>query len=339
MMRQKWVIARILTLLATLLLSSAAKAQSLFDVAQKQGKEVENPFPLTPEHGPIMVRVASFTGFDGQQCAIALAKELREQKAKYDACVYRFQAKLPGQENMPTKEDLDRFEAVYKVRPRVPKFKTEPEVNWVVLVGNFKSMDDKEATKTRDRIRKFEPKSIDASVWNKTLFFVEKGAKMDNDGDSPLRGASLAPNPIAPKKHVARIGEEKAKLLLAMNDDLEHSVYQISEPYTLCVIQLRGIDVLEEKKDIFEGKFFKGNQETPLQKAATNAILLTQRLRDMGIPAYVFHGEFASLVCVGGFQGRQDPRLYDAMNRLSKVSLGEINLKPELIATPRRPSL
>jgi hypothetical protein len=141
------------------------------------------------------------------------------------------------------------------------------------------------------------------------------------------------------EKSVARISDDKAKLLLAMNDDQEHSVYQVSEPYTLSVIQLRGIDVFEEKKDIFEGKFFKGNKETPLQKAATNAILLTQRLRDMGYPAYVFHGEFASLVCVGGFQGYQDPRLQEAMHRLSKVALGEVQLKPELIPTPRRPRL
>src|SRR5690606_3422023 len=74
-----WLVATALTLIGT----SSASAQSLFDLAefQRAPEKSETPqdYPLTEAQGPVMVRVVSLTGENGDELANALANELRKE--------------------------------------------------------------------------------------------------------------------------------------------------------------------------------------------------------------------------------------------------------------------
>lgn len=318
------------------LFASSTRGQSLFDLEDAAPREdLPEIYPLTPENGPILVKVASFDDKNGQKWANALAQELRSKKI--NSYTFRFRVKSAGPENVPSKEELDKFEEKYKVRPRVPAYlSTPPPENWVVLAGDFDSFQSRDAAKLLEKIRGLKPKSVDFEVIAARYWIGDQEVKR------PLSAAMLVRNPLLGTAS-GKLPPDMAKLLLSLNAEEPHTVYNLSSPYTLAIMQFRGTSVMDEKKadKIFGAETFKKG-ETGLKKAAQNAILLTEQLRRMGVEAYVFHGEFASLVCAEGFSGPSDPRLPAAFKRYSELKVGDLCFDPQaiqLIPTPRRPEI
>ncbi|MFO0946165.1 MAG: hypothetical protein U1D30_09505 [Planctomycetota bacterium] len=278
---------------------------------------VPNLYPLTSNNGPIMVKVASFKGDEAHANANALAEELRKSKG-VETYTFRFQ--VQGLNN-PTKEEQQAFEERYKVKMRLAALNNPPPENWVVLAGNFESFESRDAQSMLKKLQKYKPKSIKDDAWQITYFDGNSEKKLEK----PLVSAMLVPNPLGRSQRPAAIRPETAKLLCSLNDDEPYSIYKLAAPYTICMFEFRGASTLndEQANRIFEGKKFKAG-ETGLQKAAHNAILVTEQLRKMNVEAYVFHGEFASLVCVGGFQGQDDPELQPALERYSKMQVGDL---------------
>lgn len=292
-----------------------------------------NLYPLATNHGPVMVKVASFTGDDAHANANALAQELRKSMG-VDAYTFRFQ--VQGLNN-PTKEEQKAFEERFKVKMRLASLNNPPPENWVVLAGNFESFENREAQNLLKKLRKYKPKSVKDDAWQITFFEGNNEKKVEK----PLVSAMLVPNPLSRNQRPASIRPETAKLLCSLNDDEPYSIYKLAAPYTICMFEFRGASTLndEQAHRIFEGKKFKSG-ETGLQKAAHNAILVTEQLRKMGVEAYVFHGEFASLVCVGGFRGQNDPELQPALERYSKMQVGDLQPSEEKYSeqSPDNPS-
>jgi hypothetical protein len=139
-------------------------------------------------------------------------------------------------------------------------------------------------------------------------------------------------NPVRPRV-VKPDAETKAKLkmLRDLNDAEEYSAYNINAPLTICVYNFRGSTSLKAE-DPKHKKPLKG-----LQIAGQDAIILCNVLRKMGEEAYVFHGEFASCVCVGGYTSLDDSRFIDAMKRLD-MSVSQLKLEPQAFPRPVRPS-
>ena len=329
------------------------------DRTAKPAPSFQLTYPLAKENGPIMVKVASFIGEEHAQYANALCQELRD-KHKMNAYAFCYQQHLEGS---MSDAEADQFGVEFGIRPRRRVAQTEPPVNWVVLVGDFKSFEDPLAQKMLERIRKLDVKSVPANVWDQYKMSAVEEMKDKAKRNRPLNSAMLSPNPHpeAPRFD-KQISQETKQMILNLNTDSPFSVYENPHPYTLAVAEFRGGSFYgesESSKLFAKGKLFT-NETSPLQQAAQQAIGLAEALRKLGWEAYVFHGQYASLVCVGGFAEKADvnnPRTkelrvrLELMNqrhevaemreKLAQVTLAGMKLAPhaELILTPRPPQL
>jgi hypothetical protein len=324
--------------------------------AMAEGEVDGIPFPLTHQQGPILIKVASFIGQEHLPYAVALAKELRErhQLASY---IFRYQHKMEG--SMSDAEAAE-FEKQFKVKPRRFVPLTEPPINFVVLAGDYPSIEDPVAQKSLTRLRKLDIDSVPENIWEQYRMSAIEEAKGKAKKNQPLASAMLVPNPHpqAPKFQKS-ITPEVAKMIFDLNTNTPYSVYENPHPYTLAVAQFTGTSVFgdNDKDKGLAAKVF-GGAESPLTKAAQQAISLADALRKLGWPAYVFHGQYGSLVCVGGFPelgDMKDPRMKDLRYRvvfmdqhpqvmefrrkLSDIKLADMTLSPnaEIMLTPRPP--
>lgn len=321
-------------LIAAMVSSTVVFAQGRgFALADQAMTQTEALYPLAESNGPWMVKVCSFRGGPGLGFANSVAKELREQH-RIDAYLYRFQLQVDGAAT--SKDYRDDFEKKFQVRPRVPKLVNPPVENWVVLAGNFDSPDSREARATLKKIKRIVPKSVPIEVWADMRF-----VKNENDTlERPLATAQLIRNPHLPQEKKPDLDPETAKLLIEMNQEEPHSIYNNPAPLTILVQQFGGysyIEKKEKKNGVFHNPFQP--EKSLLNKAGPDAAILTEHLRKLGLEAYVFHGTLASMVCVGGYDQPDEPRLLEDMRRLREMRVGELELKAQVIVTPRRPSL
>lgn len=349
--------------------------------ADEPAPTFQSEFPLTETQGPILVRVASFLGEERGVHAEALCKELRERYG-LPAYVFRYQSHY---ESEMTDEEADEFEQKYNVRPRrfVPLNDTPP--NWVVLVGDFPSFEDKGAQRMLERVQKLDIQSVPEKIWSAESLQtwddqdgkIDRGQYTDSakslsgmfsqfrdravKKNHPLTGAMLVqnPHPRAPRASQS-LSPETANLLLEMNTSTPYSIYENKNAYTLVVAQFQGGMVIggEKAGGLFQGGAMFSQERSPLSQAAKQAISLAEALRSLGWEAYVFHGQYASLVCVGGFPENFDPKQPEYSDprararlmsqepevgilreKLAKVTVGGVPLAPyaELIVIPKPP--
>ena len=130
-------------------------------------------------------------GEEHARYATALCQELRD-KLRVNAYVHSYQHHIDG---LMSDEEANQFGVEYGIRPRRRIAQTEPPVNWVVLVGDFKSFDDPAAHKTLDRIRKLDVKSVPSNVWDQYGISLMDSMKGKGKKAGPLNTAMLVPNP------------------------------------------------------------------------------------------------------------------------------------------------
>jgi hypothetical protein len=316
----------------------------------------EFPYELAKENGPILIKVASFIGEPHLPYAVALAKELRERH-RFSSYIFRYQQKMEGS---MSDEEVAEFEKQFLVKPRRFVPLTEPPINYVVLVGDFASMEDDAAQKSLGRLRKIEVGSIPEKIWEQYRMTTIEDAKGKGKKNQPLASAMLVANPHPQaQKFQKTISPEVARMIFEINSSSPYSVYENPHPYTLAVAQFSGTTVFggNDKEKGLAAKVF-GEASSPLSQAAQQAISLADALRKLQWEAYVFHGQYASIVCVGGFPelgDMKDPRMKDLRYRvvfmdqhpqvnafrkkLSEIKLADMTLSPnaELMLTPRPP--
>lgn len=338
----RWTIAVVAIAVAWPCPLLAQQGRGLFDFDPEnmntRSETVAQAFPLKAEHGPIMVRVASFEGDDAMATANLLAKELRE-KHRVETFTFKHQLHLAANYN---KDEIAAFERDYGVKPRVMKFRTQPPPNWVVLAGQFDAFDSRAAESTLKKIRRIDPMSLPKSV---RIESIPNNVQINNklfqrakDGlPNPLESAMLVVNPLSKSPSALAMSPERRKMLRQLNDDEEYSVYHNQAPYTIKVAQFYGasgtIDDKAKKSFSILGK----KTSSWLEKAAANSVLLADQLRKTGHEAYVFHGKYGSIVCVGGYDSPNDPQLRPDLQKYAKTKVGQFALEPQLIPTPRRP--
>jgi hypothetical protein len=314
------------------------------------------PYALTREHGPILIKVASFIGDEHLTYAVALATELRERH-QLPTHIFRYQAKLEGG---MTKKEEEEYEKQFLMKPRKFVPVNEPPINFVVLVGDFPSIEDAAAQKTLQRLRKIDVQSVPAKIWDQYRMSAIEDAKGKAKKNQPLASAMLVPNPHpkAPKFQKS-IAPEVAKMIFELNSSSPFSIYENRHPYTLAVAQFSGTSVYgsNDKEKGLGVKMF-GVKGSPLSEAAQQAISVADALRKLGWEAYVFHGQYASMVCIGGFPelgDMKDPRMKDLRyrvvfmdqhpevmklrQRIAEIKLADMQLSPnaQIMLTPRPP--
>jgi hypothetical protein len=209
---------------------------------------------------------------------------------------------------------------------RVFKYRTHDD-GITVLAGNYPDLEDPVAQKTLAYIKKYHPKFM--RKVEKQGTFVNKlesgGLYRKTPGrPEPLSGAFLTINPaLTPDEAQKKKGNP---LLIKLNGGAEYSLLENPGEYTLVVASFEGKSItlnnaarlstasggavalssaskLEAIKESFKNS-------DALDQAAVNAWELAKALRETrGVPAYVWHDQYRSVVTVGSFKSQQDPRI------------------------------
>jgi hypothetical protein len=297
---------------------------------------INNDILITPEVGPWVILVTSYSGRDGPMRARQMvnvlrahyklpafvfnfgAEEKRKELARVTKLIEEQKAKLREelkQQNLP----LDQVD--HPIRVRHEKI----DEHCGVLVGGYSTMEA--AAKARDNMRKLP---FDAEVFKleKTGDLLDtKFYTSDPDGKSksktgtelvyvnPFMRAMPVHNPTTKVERPADAGKLDVAALRHMNSDEDFSLFKCKKTYTLAIKQFSLPTQTGVRNDPAPFGFGK-KQADHADHAAENAHELAKALRKGKLEAYVLHMKYYSLVTVGGFDSLEDPNLRSMQNLL-----------------------
>jgi hypothetical protein len=282
------------TLSAGLLLLSVVMPSASADVEAVRGKK----YPLTKKHGPWMIMVASIRDVEEDRrvkdglSAEEAADELVYQLRQLGIPAYTYQL---GEISSTGASSSRKFVA---------------QRGYIsVLAGNFPSNTDAEAKKVLQYIKtKFKPDFL-SDPKNGGILPRTPGRP------SPLSRAFLTANPLFEGE--VRDGEEE-DFLVELNSGQKHSLLQNKSRYTLVVATFFGGSVMQVNgNDSARAMgFFERNFGKSLDDCALRAMQLADALRnakkhgyDRDYEAWVLHEKYRSMVTIGSFESKDDPRI------------------------------
>lgn len=308
--------ALLLTLAAVLALAPPAAAQNLFRrfvPVQRVEADPSESYSLEQTHGPWLIMAATFTGEGAEQQARQVALELRQ---RLNARSYVHDLKL----ELDT-ENVGRGVDKYGNRKQM-KYRSGDTVHeWAVLVGDFPTVDDPEAQRMLDNIKRFEPDALkieeDKPTFQTLAYirrhqqeFIQKVSNSEPRG--PMRTAFITRNPQLPQEYFVPKGVDK--FVADMNKGVKHSLLDMKGRYTVKVATFAGKTRLQTAS-LANTRSNQPSDADPLIEAAENAHLLVEEMRRLNIEAYEFHDRYQSYVTVGSYdkvaqiddQGRLHP--------------------------------
>lgn len=267
-------------------------------------------YPLDDSRGPWLILAATFYGEDAKEQANALVLELRRE------------FKLPAYRHAMTWDFSDNVQGrgvdAYG-RPKVMKHVNyEKREEIAVLIGDFATLDDPQGQTTLERIRYMKPQCLDPE------YIAQSGQKnsrafagwryavdhvFSSDSEKKQRGpmakAFLVTNPLIPQEYFKPKGVDP--FVERLNQPLEHSLLTCPGRYTVKVATFNGASVVLPK-DVEQIERGEKKLSNRLEKAASQAHLMTAALRAKGWEAYEFHDESSSVVTIGSFGSLGVPR-------------------------------
>lgn len=284
-----------LVFLATITISNTAYCGRTEAI---QGKR----YNLTNQHGPWMIMVASLSDVEGENRINGLTAW-----EAADTIVYELRTKGIPAYTYSVDEEIDNVDGPIPVRNRGRRVITR-QGEICVLAGNFKSIDDDQAQAVLKWIKK---------KYNSSIVEEKKGglfAKTPGQ-PSPFGGAILTINPI----YNGEIRSRKLDVgVVNLNDDTPFSLLENKGKYTLHVATFAGGSVMQvgNQSSTKAMALFEQNFGSGLVGCAKEAIALAEALRtaskhgyDKDYEAWVFHDQYRSIVTVGSFSSKQDPRI------------------------------
>lgn len=306
---------RPLVVLAFVATTTACSLLNAAPIEAVRGKH----YGLTKRHGPWMIMVASFNkppevteaeGMTPKQAAAELVYELRRKGIP----AYAFE-----------QEEVDG--TVTTIDRRTQEERPGKTRNWAggicVLAGNYPSSNDPIAKKTLKFIKGYKP-----------LFLQEVAAqaeagpgqiiKRSQSGGvfrtspqrpGPLSGAFMTTNPLLSDEDLAL--RKRDPLILRLNSGCDYSLLMNPAKYTVVVATFQG--KAEIVSNLAEKKFQPVS--SALSDAADRAWELCTALRraksygyNQNFESWVYHDRFTSIVTVGSFESKDDPRIVETQN-------------------------
>ncbi len=266
-------------------------------------------YALTESQGPWMIMAVTFSGDHAQDQASELVHELR---SRYKLPAYTHQM------NFDHSKDINR-RMDQLAGARHARYRLEHVHEIAVLVGDFPTVDDREAQKVLEKIKYARPDCMDIEkraaqgkresrslgVWRAVeQSLLPDGSPKKEKG--PMGHAFITTNPLLPDEYFAPKGIDK--LVLEMNEPVKHSLLDCPGKYSVKVATFTGTVVLKQDtiRELEENKNKKIRSQ--LAEAAEKAHNLTEALRKKGYEAYEFHDRYASIVTVGSFASVGSPR-------------------------------
>jgi hypothetical protein len=284
-----------------------------------EASNAQQGFALTQENGPWLIVAASFSGDGAEKQATELTQELRK---RYRVRSYLHEMSFDfGDESLG--RGLDEYGG--SVRRRYQRGDRVREL--AVMVGDFDSIDDPDAQKTLERLKKLQPDAlnVDPNETSQSMAQVRQGdesllEKLGRPKRGPMGQAFFTRNPLLPREYFVPKGVDP--FVAKMNQGVEHSLLDCPGKYTVRVATFRGKTILQTSavsepgaggKDQSFWNRRKKAERNPLVEAAENAHLLTNELRAHAYEAYEFHDRHESIVTIGSFaqagQQMQDGRV------------------------------
>ncbi len=298
------ILIPVLLLVAVLGIGSAQAAPPKILSLFGGGKKVEaNPnveYLLADTDGPWLVQVTAFSGPNARQQANNLVFELRS-KYNYKAYVYAkvFENDLAKEENKP--------KGLYSYK-KSRYLQTGQRQEYIVLIGDFQSLDDNDFQKTLKAIKTITPDMFNTALPQKTMSFSQWSgkavavSKTAQNGLGPFFFAMGTRNPMAPPENQEGVID---KFLASINSDSPYTLLSNPGRFTVRVATFTGKIVIrqDEIKEIESGKRpFSTRKKSELELSGKAAVQLCKILRQQGYEAYEFHDYHASYVTIGSFQ-------------------------------------
>ncbi len=291
--------------------SVLAEPPSILRMFRSKQALPDESLELKVEHGPWMILAYSYPGADGKAKAIELAREIRQMLNQPAFVMERttgVNATLVKRERIRTDDNGNPLSVGLEARYA----NGGQESVYVVLVGEFASIEDPRVADMLDKVRFAKPNSLGvdpnspSSGSDKTQgnnFLVQQYRSMmwkrndRKDNYGKMGAAFVTRNPLLPDDYfeAPKVDEFVANL----NKDVEFSLLDCPGKFTVRVASFSGRQVHDF------GMGTKGSKlEQPtdlLDRAAMDAHVLTTALRKQGIEAYEFHDRTGSYVMIGSF--------------------------------------
>lgn len=310
------------TVVALLLAAAPGFGQQAVDPAQVA------PFEVTPAAGPWLICVDSFTGEGSGKLAFQLVQEIRlthrlpayifnrgekERRRQNDELQKRRQAQIQAlrKEGLPT-------DIPFRTR------KVRIEDQYAVLVGGYPDM-DAAARALKDVKRLPPPKSVPPQGVVELKDRDNETAKLQGAAGNPFANAFVVRNPTVPASTEKNAPDP---FLKELNANESFSLLKCKQPWTLAIKIYQGATVIQPRNAPtgFMEKLFggKGAQLNACEINAHNmadALRKSKELREMGVDAYVLHTRTHSVVTVGAFASKDDPKMAQVQRFLAKWQL------------------
>jgi hypothetical protein len=315
--RSKSRLAVVLTVVAGLALAvSTSRAASTIEAVK--GKH----YKLTKRHGPWMIMVASFIKPPEDRRGEGLSPEEAAQQLVYELRLHHIPAYTFRQEEV---EEEVQVIGRRTMTPQKAKVR-----NWCggicVLAGNYPASNDKVAQDTLRYIKQFEPaflndvEAVNLASSGGAIKHSKSGGifRTTKDRPEPLSGAFMTTNPLLSDEELAV--RRRDPLIIKLNSGSEYSLLTNPKPYTVVVATFQGRYYTQLSKETPDDHKFSLNN-SPLNDAGERAWELCSALRrakslgyDREFEAYVYHDRYSSIVTVGSFDSKDDPRIADIQN-------------------------
>lgn len=247
---------------------------------------------LTDKHGPWMVMVTSLEDKPGDEgnAALEAADQMVYQLRRRGIPAYVYQ----------TEEVRERFasrDPLGQEQRRV----TRAQAGMVaVLAGNYKDADAPLAKSTLAEIRSKKlnlpvmVKSPETGKENKILFNFQKAFLSRN----PLQGLEETTSKV------------KDPLILKMNSGVDHSLLGNKGKYSLVVASMYGTSQVKAQGGNKTTQKLGGLELAEMEAWQLCQLLNSnQKLKQLGMQAYVYHDRNRSIVTVGSFDTKDDPEI------------------------------
>ncbi|RLT19828.1 MAG: hypothetical protein DWI29_04820 [Planctomycetota bacterium] len=263
-----------------------------------QGKR----YHLTNQHGPWMIMVASLSDVKEENRINGLTAW-----EAADTIVYELRTKGIPAYTYSVEEETDVVDGPNSIQ-NVARRVIARQGEICVLAGNFKSIDDEQAQAVLKWIKKKYTSSI-VDEKKGGLFAKTPGQP------SPFGGAMLTINPI----YSGEIQNKKLDdVIVDLNNDTPFTLLENPGKFTLHVATFAGGSVMQvgNQSSTKAMALFEQNFGSNLDDCAKEAMELAEALRtaskhgyDKNYEAWVFHDHYRSIVTVGSFSSKQDPRI------------------------------
>jgi hypothetical protein len=312
--------------------------------AQAGPEDLLREILVTPQAGPWMICLASYTGPEAAQMARDFVMVLRDPAGPYKmndkvkAYVFNRGDDERIKERLRIEQYKQQMREKYKqigldVPPkvRVPRM-MHIEDQCAVLVGEFKDMAS--ARRYLDVLRKFDTPDPNKVKMDAAYIADPKNKKGEVAYINPFRNGFVVPNPTIPQQ-AANQNAAPDPLLKDLNAGESYSLLKCPRPYTLLVKQYQGAALVQSDSGgggvLGKVGLGKGgvNGET-LNAAGQSAHNLAELLQKKGFKeVYVLHTRYNSMVTVGSFADEKDNRLRHTQDMWARF---QQQLPPDLLA-------